>query len=362
MHRLPPPGLAAPSRAVRAARARPPRRPTLPNDPTGFHLDSSSLYVHENAGQAVITISRARHQRGRADPLHHARRRTSRAAPLAVHGGRPRTTSRRPRACSTSPSAWPRRRSACRSSTTACRACPRRSQVSLFGPSPIGMGSPNKAVLTILADDPDDPARPGQSARPPGGAAREQPAARRQLLRRSPERAGPRGQGGSRARRDRARARDRALRQVQLRLERRAGHPDRGVALSLARRRRVCRARCRCWPPTGSCTACAGMRRTRRPTSASYHDFIDGLRPGDRLLPGGAVPRDGLAHHDALPLWARQGGARGRAARRDQRAERQLPAPGHLPRLRARPTRSAPRDAAQLPARHRASRTPKASS
>src|SRR5438270_421801 len=28
-------------------------------DPGGFHLDSSSLYVHENAGQAVITISRS---------------------------------------------------------------------------------------------------------------------------------------------------------------------------------------------------------------------------------------------------------------------------------------------------------------
>src|SRR5438477_12226000 len=28
-------------------------------DPGGFHLDSSALYVHENAGQAVITISRS---------------------------------------------------------------------------------------------------------------------------------------------------------------------------------------------------------------------------------------------------------------------------------------------------------------
>ena len=28
-------------------------------DPGGFHLDSSALYVHENAGQAVITIERA---------------------------------------------------------------------------------------------------------------------------------------------------------------------------------------------------------------------------------------------------------------------------------------------------------------
>ena len=28
------------------------------SDPSGFHLDSSSLYVNENAGQAVITISR----------------------------------------------------------------------------------------------------------------------------------------------------------------------------------------------------------------------------------------------------------------------------------------------------------------
>src|SRR5690348_2676928 len=28
-------------------------------DPNGFHLDSSQLYAHENAGSAVITISRS---------------------------------------------------------------------------------------------------------------------------------------------------------------------------------------------------------------------------------------------------------------------------------------------------------------
>jgi len=32
--------------------------PASANDPNGFHLQSPQLYVHENAGQAVITIER----------------------------------------------------------------------------------------------------------------------------------------------------------------------------------------------------------------------------------------------------------------------------------------------------------------
>ena len=43
---------------MRAARAPPARLPPRPPIPSGFHLQSDSLYVHENAGQAVITIER----------------------------------------------------------------------------------------------------------------------------------------------------------------------------------------------------------------------------------------------------------------------------------------------------------------
>ena len=41
------------------------------------------------------------------------------------------------------------------------QSVPKTIAVSLFGPSPIGMASPNKAVLTILGDDPAIPRDPG---------------------------------------------------------------------------------------------------------------------------------------------------------------------------------------------------------
>ena len=43
------------------------------------------------------------------------------------------------------------------------QSVPKTIEVSLFGPSPIGVASPNKAVLTILNNDPvtpRDPANP----------------------------------------------------------------------------------------------------------------------------------------------------------------------------------------------------------
>ena len=42
-------------------------------DPSGFHLQSDSLYVHENGGQAVITIERGDTSEAGADPVHHPR-------------------------------------------------------------------------------------------------------------------------------------------------------------------------------------------------------------------------------------------------------------------------------------------------
>ncbi len=130
-------------------------------DPGGFHLDSSSLYVHENAGQAVITISRSNtsvdaqiryitlgqgvqcgsSQCNAVDPYDFSSVKGMLDFPVGVasetftmpvvdHG---------------------------------TASVPKTIEVSLFGPSPIGMASPDKAVLTILNDDPvtpRDPANP----------------------------------------------------------------------------------------------------------------------------------------------------------------------------------------------------------
>ncbi len=66
---------------------------------------------------------------------------------------------------------------------------PKTIQVSLFGPSPIGLGSPSKAVLTILNDDPVPardpqnplalPVAPRAATRCPARASSSTPKARR---------------------------------------------------------------------------------------------------------------------------------------------------------------------------------------
>ena len=190
---------------------------------------------------------------------------------------------------------------------------PKTIQVSLFGPSPIGMASPSKAVLTILNNDPRHPARPPEPAGPPGRSGRRQPAVGRELLRRPRERGGARRAPEPGARRDRPRARHRALRQVQLRLatasptsrpRSRATSPRAGrvaghgaAARDLPDPARVVRSRLRF----------AGGRRL-------LPQLHRGLRAGHRLLPRRAVPRDGLDHHDAVPVPSRQGGPRARAS------------------------------------------------
>ena len=121
-------------------------------DPSGFHLQSSQLTVSENAGQAVITIERgdtsedaqiryitlgdgvpcAAAECTAVDPYDFTSEKgmldfpvgvasESFTVPIVDHG---------------------------------VQSVPKTIQVSLFGPSPIGMASPNKAVLTILNDDP----------------------------------------------------------------------------------------------------------------------------------------------------------------------------------------------------------------
>jgi endoglucanase len=130
-------------------------------DPGGFRLESDSLSVLENAGQAVITIERT-------DTSEDAQIRY-----ITLGDGVQ---------CGTSPctAVDPYDFSSVKgmldfpvgvASETfsvpiidhGVQSVPKTIEVSLFGPSPIGLASPNKAVLTILNDDPvtpRDPANP----------------------------------------------------------------------------------------------------------------------------------------------------------------------------------------------------------
>jgi len=127
-------------------------------DPSGFRLQSSSLTVNENAGQAVITIERADTSEDAqiryitlgegvpcgpvectaVDPIDFTSVKGELDFPVGVasetftvpivdHG---------------------------------VQDVSKTIQVSLFGPSPIGMASPHKAVLTILDNDPVTPRDP----------------------------------------------------------------------------------------------------------------------------------------------------------------------------------------------------------
>jgi endoglucanase len=127
-------------------------------DPSGFRLQSSSLTVNENAGQAVITIERADTSEeaqiryitlgdgvrcGPAectavDPIDF----TSVKGELAFPAGVASETFTVPIV------------------DHGAASVAKTIQVSLFGPSPIGMASPNKAVLTILGNDPVTPRDP----------------------------------------------------------------------------------------------------------------------------------------------------------------------------------------------------------
>ncbi len=130
-------------------------------DPSGFHLDSSALYVHEDAGQAVITISRSN---------------TSVDAQIryitlgdGVQCGSYPCTAVDPYDFSSVKGVldFPVGVAAETFSVPiidhGVQSVPKTLAISLFGPSPIGMAAPSKAVLTILNDDlvtPRDPANP----------------------------------------------------------------------------------------------------------------------------------------------------------------------------------------------------------
>jgi endoglucanase len=127
-------------------------------DPSGFRLQSSSLTVNEDAGQAVITIERT-------DTSQDAQIRY-----ITLGDGVPCG----PAECTavdpidfTSVKGMLDFPVGVASETFSVpivdhgvSGAPKTIQVSLFGPSPIGMASPSKAVLTILNNDPVTPRDP----------------------------------------------------------------------------------------------------------------------------------------------------------------------------------------------------------
>lgn len=119
--------------AARAARA----------DPGGFHLASSSLAVHENAGQAEIAIERT-------DVRQEAQIRYITLPGSAVRGedfiAVKGMINFLPGQASATFSV--------RIIDHGLPGLPRTIKVALFGPSPIGLGTPSSAVLTIIDDDP----------------------------------------------------------------------------------------------------------------------------------------------------------------------------------------------------------------
>jgi hypothetical protein len=129
------------------------------SDSSGFHLDSTSLYVNENAGQAVITISRG-------DPSEDAQIRYITLGD-GVSCGTAECTAVDPIDFSSVKGMLDFPVGVASETFTVpivdhgVQSVPKTIEVSLFGPSPIGMASPNKAVLTILGDDPATPRDPG---------------------------------------------------------------------------------------------------------------------------------------------------------------------------------------------------------
>ena len=138
------------------------------SDPGGFSLQSSSLYVHENAGQAVITIERS-------DTSEDAQIRYITLGD-GVTCGLAECTAVDPYDFSSVkgmldfPVGVASETFSVPIVDHGVQSSPKTIAVSLFGPSPIGMASPNKAVLTILNDDPatpTDPANPLALPTPP---------------------------------------------------------------------------------------------------------------------------------------------------------------------------------------------------
>ena len=194
-------------------------------------------------------------------------------------------------------------------------------QVSLFGPSPIGMASPHKAVLTILDNDPVTPRDPQNplalAASPTTGnpltgatffvdpesevahAARRYPALKTISSEPGTARFGSFSFGHN------------GVPNIATAVSRyltRAEVEEPGTVPLLATYRVV----------HGLCGHASDTPRGRGELQGLHRR----LRAGDRLLPRGAVPRDGLDHHDGMSVPARPGRPRAGAPVRDQHADR----------------------------------------
>jgi endoglucanase len=140
-------------------------------DPTGFHLTSDSMSVNENAGRAMVTVERTD---------------TSEAAQIryitlgdGVQCGSTECTAVDPQDFHSVKGELDFAAGVASESFSfpivdhGVSDVDKTLSVSLFGPSPIGLGSPSKAVLTILDNDPVTPAVPGNplglATPPPAG-------------------------------------------------------------------------------------------------------------------------------------------------------------------------------------------------
>ena len=204
------------------------------NDPSGFHLPVV-VAVGQRGRRARRDHDRAqRHQRGRADPLHHARRRRQVRGRPSAPPSIP-TTSTRSRASSTS-----RPESRAKSFERADRRSRRAGRLEddpgvAVRPVADRHGVPHKAVLTILDNDPVTPRDPQNPL-----ALATSPTTGNPLTGATffvdPESEVAHAAGGTPALKTiSTRAGHGALRKLQLRPQRRPEHRHRGVALPDAR-------------------------------------------------------------------------------------------------------------------------------
>ena len=137
-------------------------------------------------------------------------------------------------------------------------SAPKTFRVSLYGPSPIGLGPVSSATVTILEDD----RRPRSSPATRSGCRsrrRGQPGRRRAAVHRSSERGRDRRPAEPGAEHDREPAGNGPVRSVQLHLAVRGDDRGRGVPVPEPRGRRRSRGRFRCSPRMTSCTAPRAM-------------------------------------------------------------------------------------------------------
>ena len=131
-------------------------------DPLGFHLQAAALTVHEDASAAVIAVERSPQESERPAQIRYI------TLGVGVQCGSAECTAVSPIDFTSVKGmlAFAAGQSTMQFSVPivdhGTDSIPKTIQVSLFGPSPIGMGSPSKAVLTILNND-ATPARDPQN-------------------------------------------------------------------------------------------------------------------------------------------------------------------------------------------------------